>query len=191
MIGTAGCASGAGAPQDTTEIADQTSGVEGCQESENLLADVEFTQIDGRVWQYTQHSGERSFSVSAENGELIISRVGVEPWMLFNQTVEGLSPSGAMLRLSAELKGQVEYEVPLHGFEHVAGLFLQSGRNMGAAKLAEHEPNQGVWEWQRVTIEASVIPGATSASAGFVHQGGGTLWARNPRLVLVTCDQPD
>ena len=88
---------------------------------------------------------------------------------------------------SAELKGQVETEPVLHGFEHVAGLFLQPATSPMSAKMAAHEPNQGVWDWQRIEVTAPVLPGSKVVQAGFVHQAGGSLWARNPSLVLMEC----
>ena len=161
-----------------------------CVVSENLLADLRFVELNESVWAYTQHSGDRSFSVSSEQGELAITRTGVEPWMLLKQQVALPETNSDLIGtwvFSAELKGQVETEPVLHGFEHVAGLFLQPAASPMSAKMAEHEPNQGIWDWQRIEVTAPVLPGSKVVHAGFVHQAGGSLWARNPSLVLMEC----
>lgn len=161
-----------------------------CVVSQNLLTDLRFVELNESVWAYTQHSGDRSFSVTSAQGELAITRTGVEPWMLLKQkvAVPKINPGlSAKWVFSAELKGQVETEPVLHGFEHVAGLFLQPAASPMSAKMAEHAPNQGVWDWQRVEVIAPVLPSSKVVQAGFVHQAGGSLWARNPSLVLMQC----
>lgn len=161
-----------------------------CVVSQNLLADLRFVELNESVWAYTQHSGDRSFSVTSAQGELAITRTGVEPWMLLKQQVALPETNPGLIGtwvFSAELKGQVETEPVLHGFEHVAGLFLQPATSPMSAKMAAHEPNQGVWDWQRIEVTAPVLPGSKFVQAGFVHQAGGSLWARNPSLVLMEC----
>jgi len=158
-----------------------------CSESQNLLADTEFQGLDQGTWSYVQHSGPQSFRVAGERGDLELARIGDEPWMLLTQqvTLPELDPDQRYtLEMSAELKGNVQTEPELHGFEHKAGLFIRSG----AASMAEHEPNSGVWDWQRVDMSVAPLPGSKSVQAGFLHQGGGTLWARDPSLKLVGCD---
>ena len=161
----------------------------GCTESDNLLVDTGFTltrEADQR-WQLSQHTGPRSFQLTPADGALRIERIGDEPWMLLTQqvTLPELDPDQRYtLEMSAELKGNVQTEPELHGFEHKAGLFIRSG----AASMAEHEPNSGVWDWQRVDMSVAPLPGSKSVQAGFLHQGGGTLWARDPSLKLVGCD---
>ena len=161
-----------------------------CVVSQNLLADLRFVDLSESVWAYSQHSGDRSFSVTSAQGELVITRTGVEPWMLLKQQVALPETNPDLIGtwvFSAELKGQVETEPVLHGFEHVAGLFLQPATSPMSAKMAEHEPNQGVWDWQRFEVSTAVLPGSKFVQAGFVHQAGGSLWARNPSLVLMEC----
>ena len=180
---------------DTESTAvDRSANKTDCVVSQNLLADLSFVELNESVWAYTQHSGDRSFSVTSAQGELAITRTGVEPWMLLKQQValpETNPDLSAKWLFSAELKGQVETEPVLHGFEHVAGLFLQPAASPMSAKMAEHEPNQGVWDWQRIEVSAAVLPGSKFVQAGFVHQAGGSLWARNPNLVLMECSESD
>ena len=152
---------------------EQSGASEDCAVSENLLVNTAFSETSEGVWAYSQHAGDRSFSVTSAQGELAITRTGVEPWMLLKQkvAVPEINPSlSAKWVFSAELKGQVETEPVLHGFEHVAGLFLQPAASPMSAKMAEHEPNQGVWDWQRVEVSAAVLPGSKFVQAGFVHQ---------------------
>ena len=163
-----------------------------CIVSQNLLVDLRFVELHGGVWAYTQHSGDRSFSVTSLQGELTITRTGVEPWMLLKQKVAVPDSNPDLIGtwvFSAELKGQVETEPVLHGFEHVAGLVLQPAANPMSAKIAEHDPNRGVWDWQRIEVTAPVLPGSKVVQAGLVHQAGGSLWARNPSLVLMECEE--
>ena len=176
------------APNQGAEAASNATKTDSCRSSDNLLIDPLFTNDPalGRGWRMAQHTGDLSFNVSADEGTLKIERIGEEPWMLYRQTVQATKLSGATLRYSAEIKGDAPGEPMLHGFDHVAGLYIKAGRER--AQLANHEPNVGQWDWQPVTIEKQVPAGVTSVRVGFVHQAGGTLWARNPSLVIVDCD---
>ena len=167
---------------------------DGCTVSGNLLADVEFEGLDDGTWSYIQHAGERSFAVTSGSGELRLTRIGTQPWMLLLQEIalpEGSSKTNRTLVLSADLKGMVETEPALHAFEHSAGLFLQPASSPMSAKSAEHTPNQGVWDWQKLVVEAPLSKGRTTIKAGFTHKAGGSLWARNPNLVLMECSESD
>jgi len=163
--------------------------VAACDSSENLLLDTAFTREgeSAPTWRQTQHTGEPSFSVTTEGGVLEIRRIATQPWTLFFQNVEDARLSGANIRYTVELKGELPTDPPLHGFDHIGGLYLRLGKRGGS--LAEHEPNSGQWDWQPVTVEASVPKGVTAIRAGFVHQAGGALWARSPSLVIVDCGE--
>ena len=176
-------------PQQGTEIRHKR---DGCTMSGNLLADVEFQGLDDGTWSYIQHAGERSFAVTSASGELRLTRIGTQPWMLLLQEIalpEGSSKTNRTLVLSADLKGMIEAEPALHAFDHNAGLFLQPASSPMSAKSAEHTPNRGVWDWQRVVVESPVSKGRTTIKAGFIHKAGGSLWARNPSLVLMKCEE--
>jgi hypothetical protein len=161
---------------------------ETCRVSENLLVDTEFTRQGeySRTWRMAQHTGELSFSIESNEGVLEIQRIATQPWMLLRQTVKDSRLSGATIRYTAELKGDLPSEPRLHGFDHIGGLYLRVGRDR--AKLAQHEPNADQWDWQTFSYEEQVPLGETSLRAGFVHQSGGILWARNPSLVILDCD---
>ena len=176
------------APNQGAEAVSNATNTDSCRSSDNLLIDPMFTNDPayGRSWRMVQHTGERSFDISVDAGTLKIERIAREPWMLYRQTVEAAKLSGVRLRYSAELKGDAPGEPMLHGFEHVAGLYIKAGRE--PARLADHQPNVDQWDWQAVTIEEQIPAGVTSVRVGFVHQAGGTLWARNPSLVIVDCD---
>ena len=159
-----------------------------CTASENLLVDTGFT-MDGeyrRAWRMAQHTGELSFSMESAEGVLEIRRIATQPWMLLRQSVDDARLSGATIRYTADLKGDLPSEPRLHGFDHIGGLYLKIGRD--SALLAEHEPNVDQWDWQTFSYEQQVPLGETSLRAGFIHQSGGTLWARNPSLVILDCD---
>lgn len=158
-----------------------------CTASENLLVDTEFTREGdyARAWRMAQHTGELSFSTEANGGVLEMRRIAMEPWMLMRQTVKDSRLSGATILFTAELKGDLPSEPTLHGFDHIGGLYLKVGR--GKARLAEHEPNAEQWDWQTFSYEEEIPEGITSLRAGFVHQSGGVLWARDPSLVILDC----
>ena len=176
------------APNQGAESVSNATKTDSCRSSDNLLIDPLFTNDPalGRGWRMAQHTGELSFDVSADEGILKIERIGEEPWMLYRQTVQAAKLSGATLRYSAEIKGDAPGEPTLHGFDHVAGLYIKAGRER--ARLADHQPNVGQWDWQSVSVEEQIPAGVTSVRVGFVHQAGGTLWARNPSMVIVECD---
>ena len=174
--------------QGASNPASGSGGPAACDTSENLLLDPGFTR-EGEfawTWRQTQHTGEPSFSATATDGVLEIRRIATQPWTLFFQNLEDVRLSGANIRYTVELKGDLPTDPPLHGFEHLGGLYLRLGKRGGS--LAEHEPNSGQWEWQPITVEASVPEGVTAIRAGFVHQAGGALWARSPSLVIFDCD---
>lgn len=181
-----GCASPPGRT-DGAEINADANQSRVCNPSENLLQDTAFTREGefARAWRMAQHTGELSFSTEASQGVLEIRRIATQPWMLFRQTVSDPRLSGATVVYSAEIKGDLPVEPRLHGFDHVGGLYIKVGR--GKARLAEHEPNHGQWDWQVLTYEEKIPVGETSLRAGFVHQSGGALWARNPSLVITGC----
>ena len=160
-----------------------------CNESDNLLTNTDFTAAGD--WIYTQHAGEPSFTVSNENAELEMTRIAGEPWMMFRQKVSLPPGNEGTLRLSADLKGAVQTEPLVHGLPHVSGLYLQAGSRGDQANSANHQPNSGSWDWKRISVTVPRAPGSTYAWAGFIHQGGGSLWARNPSLVLIDCQEPN
>ncbi len=176
------------APNQGAEAVFHATKTDSCRSSDNLLVDPLFTNDPalGRGWRMAQHTGDLSFDVSADEGTLKIERIGEEPWMLYRQTVQRDALSGTTLRYSAEIKGDAPGEPLLHGFDHVAGLYIKAGRER--ARLADHQPNVGHWDWQTVAIEEQIPLGVTSIRVGFVHQAGGMLWARNPSLTIIDCD---
>ena len=127
------------------------------------------------------------FSVAVQAGELEMTRIGVEPWMVIQQRVSLSGRKGGILRFSADLRGAVTTEPLIHAFPHIAGLYLQSGARASEANAADHYPNYGEWDWQSFEVSVPRGPADTYALVGFSHQGGGSLWARNPSLVLVDC----
>ena len=181
-----GCATGS-PPSDPSAASERGLDNRRCTASENLLVDTDFTREGdyARAWRMAQHTGELSFSAEANEGVLEIRRISLEPWMLLRQTVKDSRLSGATIVFTAELKGDLPSEPKLHGFDHIGGLYLRVGREK--AQLAEHEPNAEQWDWQTFSYEQEIPEGITSLKAGFVHQSGGVLWAKNPSLVILDC----
>ena len=132
-----------------------------CTASENLLVDTGFTMDGDTVaWRMAQHTGELSFSMESAEGVLEIRRIATQPWMLLRQSVDDARLSGATIRYTADLKGDLPSEPRLHGFDHIGGLYLKIGRD--SALLAEHEPNVDQWDWQTFSYEQQVPLGETS-----------------------------
>ena len=181
-----GCATES-APPDSSAASESGLDNRHCTASENLLVDTGFTREGdyARAWRMAQHTGELSFSTEANEGVLELRRIAMEPWMLMRQTVKDSRLSGATILFTAELKGDLPSKPTLHGFDHIGGLYLKVGR--GKVRLAEHEPNAEQWDWQTFSYEEEIPEGITSLRAGFVHQSGGVLWAKNPSLVILDC----
>ena len=159
-----------------------------CGGVENLLSDTAFTELKANdsPWFYNQHAGERSFLLTSEAGTLTLQRVGDEPWMILRQTVASDQFAGATVRFSAKLKGDIATQPRLHGFEHKAGLYFNIGQRRDPV-MADHVPNSGEWEWQMVSVSRVIPEGESEIQVGFVHQGGGTLWVKEPELVITNC----
>lgn len=159
-----------------------------CASFEALLLDTEFQTVGDpeRLWRYRQHAGQLSFSAISDGGELTFSRIGSEPWAVLSQRISSPLLSGREVVYSADLKGDISGEVT-HAFGAKSGLYLQPGPRRGA-NMADHEPNLGQWDWQRVTISASVPQSIDYVEVGFIYQGGaGLLFAKNPSLKLAEC----
>lgn len=173
-------------PADDAGIAQLSA--EECEGFESLLLDPTFDSFaqEGSAWRYRQHTGPSSFSLTVNDGQLDFSRTGPEPWAIYRQKITDPRLSGRLVRYSAEMKGEVSDEVT-HAFGAKSGLFLRLGPRPDA-NMADHDPNIGKWDWQRVTVEATVPEMFDYLEAGFIYQGGeGMLSARAPRLELVEC----
>ena len=159
-----------------------------CARFNALIMDPKFETLGRResVWRSHQHSGNRSFATSVEDGELYFSRIDDEPWGIVRQKITDSSLSGSTVRYSADLKGDVS-DLVAHGFGAKSGLYLRYGQGR-ATILAEHEPNIGQWDWQRFELEVRVPEGFDQVYVGFIYQGGeGVLSARAPKVELLEC----
>ena len=163
-----------------------------CHSFAELLIDPEFQTVGDResVWRYRQHTGERSFSAVSEEGTLTFARIGGEPWAVLSQKITSPLLSGREVVYSVDLKGDVSADVN-HAFGAKSGLYLRRGFRKDASQ-AEHDPNVGQWDWQPVSIAATLADSHESVEVGFLYQGGeGALFAKNPTLQLVECmDKP-
>ena len=159
-----------------------------CDGYPHLIADPTFTTINdiGSQWRYRQHAGDQSFTIEAEDEVITFRRIGSEPWAVFTQTITDERLSGATIRYSADLRGDVSPDVS-HAFGAKAGLFLQLGKNPNAF-MGDQDPSNGQWDWQTYSVTKTLRVGEDSVSVGFIHQAGeGAIQARNPSLVLVDC----
>ena len=183
IVACVGC-SGVSSVDDAADRLSQQQ----CKAFDALLSDVEFQTMGGpeSLWRYRQHAGQRSFSTTATDGTLVVARIAGEPWAVLSQKVTSPLLRGRDIIYSVDLKGDVSPEVT-HAFGAKSGLYLRRGPRRDAS-LAEHEPNIGQWEWQRVSVTASMPEEFDYVEVGFVYQGGsGELSARNPSLQLAEC----
>ena len=161
---------------------------EECEGIGELLIDPNFETVGkaGSVWRYKQHAGEMSFSATASDGQLDFARTSDEPWALIRQKITDPRLSGREVRYSADLTGDVSDEIT-HVFGAKSGLFLRLGPRPDA-NMADHEPNIGQWDWQRVTVEAELPEIFDYVEVGFIYQGGeGLMSAKDPVIELVEC----
>ena len=123
-----------------------------CGDSSELITDTLFATISdiSSKWEYSQHTGDRSFTVDANAGAVIFKRIGSEPWALFIQTITDERLSGATIRYTADLRGDVSPDVN-HFFGAKAGLFLQLGKNPNAF-MGYQDPSNGQWDWQTYSV---------------------------------------
>ena len=159
-----------------------------CGDSSELITDPLFATINdnGSQWRYSQHAGDRSFTVDAQAGTIIFKRIGSEPWAIFTQTITDQRLERATIRYTADVRGDVSPDVS-HFFGAKAGLFLRVGKHPDAF-MGDQDPNNGEWDWQTYSVTRTLPVGQNSVSVGFIHQAGeGAIEARNPSLVLVDC----
>lgn len=159
-----------------------------CDGYPEFIADSTFTTINDTdsKWKYRQHTGDQSFTIEAEDEVITFERVGSEPWAIFLQIITDERLSGATIRYTADLRGDVSPDVN-HLFGAKAGLFLQLGKNPNAF-MGDQDPSNGQWDWQTYSVTKTLPVGEKSVSVGFIHQAGeGAIEARNPSLVLVDC----
>ena len=178
-----GCAS---PPAENNDVARLST--EECEGFEALLIDPAFETVSqqGSAWRSGQHAGGTSFSLTATDGQLKFERIGKEPWATYTQKITDARLSGRVVRYSADLQGDISDEVT-HAFGAKSGLFLRVGPRPDA-NMADHKPNVGQWDWQRVTVEATVPEAFDYVEVGFIYQGGeGMLSARAPKLELADC----
>ena len=159
-----------------------------CAKFSSLMVDPKFETLGrgGSVWRYRQHTGDRSFATSVKDGRFDFSRIDDEPWGVVSQKIADPLLSGRTVRFSADLKGDVS-DLVTHGFGAKSGLYLRYGPGR-ATIMAEHEPNIGQWDWQRVVMEVRMPEGFDQIEVGFLYQGGeGVLSARAPKVELLEC----
>jgi hypothetical protein len=183
LVSYVGCAE-----TPSAEIGAARLSAKDCAKFSSLMADPKFETLGrrGSVWRYTQHTGNRSFATTVEDGRINFSRIDDEPWGIVSQKITDPLLSGRTVRYSADLKGDVS-DLVTHGFGAKSGLYLRYGQGR-ATSVAEHEPNVGQWDWQRVALEVRVPEGFDQVKVGFVYQGGeGVLSARAPKVELLEC----
>ena len=162
--------------------------------SGNLLVDARFDTLPlpqmQQEWRYSQHSGEPSFSYNANDGTLVFTRTGGEPWANLVQSVETSNLSGKRIEFSAEVK--LRLTVPKEGRKTrsapSAGLIIigkKGNRNVVRARL-DREPKMSNHSWQSLSVIADIPMGTNYLHVGFNHKAGGTIEVRDPRLRIVT-----
>lgn len=179
----------------TGEDAEEYAALPACQGTDNLLANPDFGATGGQglvPWQGSQHAGEPSFAVSAEQGELTIQRIGTQPYFVLEQFPSVDDLTGHDLLYHAELRLDLDGEDWVESMEPGGGLQVQVWGPvmpvLGTSRVVyrsvyEHEPHLGETDWFRVAIPFSVPADATRLSIGYQHRANGTLVTRRPTLL--------
>jgi hypothetical protein len=163
----------------------------------NLLADPEFA-VDktgpDAVWRLSQHAGPRSYEWAVDEGVLSVTRIGPEPWGQATQSIPAADLVGRTLVFSAELSGNLAADsaetvertgigVRVRGTSpDVPAMLGPSAIQLSATGAPALPPGKLDWSEQRV--EFRVPEGAEEVEVAIRLGTGGTLRARNPRLLL-------
>ena len=167
-----------------------------CRPPLNLLEETDFVGAGGAgLWMARQHARSGSYALAVDDGVLSITKVGKEPWYTLTQTVAKGGLSGRTVRYEADLKLNITDPTPAHGFPYEAGLFF-GARNRQKRYLirsvAEHEPDSGDADWQRIVLEFEIPAKVSELEAGFFHQAGGPSEALMASAVaVVVVDRPE
>ncbi|MEZ5572777.1 MAG: hypothetical protein R3E64_12210 [Halioglobus sp.] len=155
---------------------------------DNLLQDTRFTTLAAprpqRLWKSSAHSAQPSFIYSAQDGVLTIEQKGTEPWIIITQSPDAEKLAGAVVEFSAEIKLDLIPPEIAHGFKQGGGLRLLA-RHSGQIvlnSLLDHQPHDGIHDWQTVKVVMAMPATMDYLQAGFIHQSGGVLQVRNPSL---------
>lgn len=153
---------------------------------ENYLQDADFALEQqnprSKHWTSSQHAGENSFSMTIENGELTIAKIGSQDWGVFRQKLRSSELGGARMMFAAEIKLDLGAE-GVRAFPVGGGLSMiaRSGRNRILLKsVLNHEPRLGKTEWQKVWVIVDVPDRTQVVDLGFLHQASGVLQVRKP-----------
>lgn len=181
---------------DPAVIEKLTLGDDGCHYSDNLLTALDFGG-QGEVanpWLVKQHAGEPSFTVNVDDGVLELARSGgTQPWLIVSQKIpDDLQQVGATLQLSAEL--QLDLHKASDGFtlRNIGGLYLTNENKLMVnswQSIAEHSPNSGKVDWQRISMSKILTPNVAGVQAGFALMADGTMRVKAPELVIKICTQ--
>ena len=167
-----------------------------CGNGENLLQNPTFSDPeDGSLvpWTINQHAGERSFTLTIEDGIATIERIATQPWFTLVQSpsIEGVR--GRELLFRADLRLSLTDENwPDKGMEPGGGLqmlvwgapvpVLGSTRKVYMSSL-EQEPKLGEVDWFTVSHRFPVVADASRVRVGFTQQANGSMSIRNPQLM--------
>ncbi len=171
--------------------------VAGTPDDANLLSDPAFT-VDktgpDAIWRLSQHAGPRSYEWAVDDGVLSVTRIGPEPWGQATQSIPAADLVGRTLVFSAELSGNLALDsadtvertgigVRVRGTSpDVPAVLGPSAIQLSATGAPALPPGELDWSEQRVAFR--VPEGAEEVEVAIRLGTGGTLRARNPRLLL-------
>lgn len=176
-------------PQDKPDAAATTD--------TNLLTDPGFATLgqgNQRHWVMTQHAGEQSYQVSAEDGVMILERIASESWGQVYQRLDAMPLRGKILEFRAEVRGEFLRTGEAAGSHtgigyQIKGLRPGLPRVLGAAILITRYAEPGLMpedrEWTTQTIRFEVPDNATSLEVSLMLGRWGKLYTRKPRLVEI------
>lgn len=166
----------------------------------NLLDAPGFEGENGRLdrsWTFIHHANTDSFTLTLQDGEALLRRIGKEPWSRLTQSVSGPeleARAGSWMAFSAELMAELDSRpwAPLVGS---SGFIVQvvrqppedfRARLMGQRNIEEHlleiEPDVQIPEWQEHVLEFYVPEDVQRIDVSIIMASGGWFKFRNPVL---------
>lgn len=177
-------------PKAVADASERTP--QGCPGEANLLRDPTFATLSSTEqrpsWSLRQHSRGQDFTATASGGTLTFSQVGHEPWAIVTQRHNGPFMAGSEWQFDATVSMATFEPEHKHELGYYAGLYLlgRKGRQPVLQVMAEHQPNLGQHDTQKIVMRTTLETNLDSLDSGFIHQAGGSFTVSEPRLIDVS-----
>jgi hypothetical protein len=152
----------------------------------NLLRDGGFEEekVSRDNWFYTQHAGPRAYRFSLDREVVFAGKQSLRVERIAQQFFGAVrqvhkTPQPGKYRFSAALRtGGVT--------DKGWGLFARTYYPDGRSDIVESKYLKADTDWQNVSIEFDVSPGATALEIAAALKGGGTAWIDDASVVILS-----